>query len=414
MLLIVGVASLFFMECLQAQSMKYISSQAEPITKDVVQENKLFPVHRLVIVTKGSGKPLSLTKLRLRKGNRNSGEVKVYFIHKDSSWGKQLFGSANRGNSFQITGEQTLHEGANDFWIYADKNSKTEIVSFDLGIQDYQQVWADEFNSDTINTSNWGYEKGFVRNEEHQWYQAENASCKDGILTIKARREKKPNPNYVAGSNDWRKSREFIEYTSTSMQTLGKQQWQYGRFELRARIDTLLGYWPAWWTLGISKRWPENGEIDIMEYYTGKVLANIAVADVNPRRALWYSVTKPVRSFPAVWKDSFHTWRMDWDEDGIGLYLDDVLLNYQPQNKLYNRNDSSFYPFKQPHYMLINLAIGGMNGGNPERTAFPLKYEVDYVRVSQKIKGQYKLIGPYKPRMQANSKFHSSKTSRVS
>jgi beta-glucanase (GH16 family) len=362
-----------------------------------VQDNNLFPVQRLVIVTKGSGNGLSLTRIRLHKNKGKRGEVKFYFIPSNSLQPKKLFGVSDAGKANEVKGEQQLAGGVNEFWICSDKNEKTEVVSFDLSTQSYQQVWADEFNADTINTANWGFENGFVRNEELQWYQPENASCNGGILTIEARREKKPNPGYVAGSNDWRKKREFIEYTATSMQTRGKQQWQYGRFELRARIDTVIGYWPAWWTLGISKRWPENGEIDIMEYYTGKVLANMAVADVNPGRAFWYSVTKPVRSFPAEWKDKFHTWRMDWDEEGIGLYMDDLLLNYQPQSKLYNRNDSTFYPFKQPHYMLINLAIGGMNGGNPQGTAFPLKYEVDYVRVSQKIKGQYKLVGTYKP-----------------
>jgi len=412
-ILFVGAAALLTTKCLHAQQMTYTSSQVEPITKNVVQDNNLFPVQRLVIVTKGSGRSLLLTKLRLR-GNRKGGEVKLYFIQNDSVHSKKLFGVGGTENSNEIKGEQQLAEGVNEFWIYKDRNDKTEIVSFDLSTQDFQQVWADEFNGDTINTANWGYENGFVRNEELQWYQAENASCKNGVLTIEARREKRANPNYVAGSNDWRKKREFIEYTATSMQTRGKQQWQYGRFELRARIDTALGYWPAWWTLGISKRWPENGEIDIMEYYTGKVLANIAVADANPRRAFWYSVTKPVRSFPADWKENFHIWRMDWDEDGIGLYLDDVLLNYQPQSKLYNRDGSGFFPFKQPHYMLINLAIGGMNGGNPERTAFPLKYEVDYVRVSQKIKGQYKLAGTYKPKVQKTSKTDSPKPSKVS
>jgi beta-glucanase (GH16 family) len=271
------------------------------------------------------------------------------------------------------------------------------VVSFDLGLQGYQQVWSDEFNGTTIDTTNWGFEKGFVRNEEHQWYQPDNASCANGILTIEAKREKKPNPGYITGSNNWRSKREFIEYTSTSMRTRNKQQWKYGRFELRARIDTAKGYWPAWWSLGVNKRWPENGEIDMMEYYRGKLLFNIAVADINPRTAHWFSNTKPVASFPPNWKDQFHIWRMDWDEHGIALFLDDVLLNYQPQQKLYNRDGSNFHPFQQEHYLLINLAIGGMNGGDPSKTAFPLKYEVDYVRVSQKIGEKFNNVKTYQP-----------------
>ncbi|WP_240743148.1 glycoside hydrolase family 16 protein [Ilyomonas limi] len=67
----------------------------------------------------------------------------------------------------------------------------------------YTLVWSDEFNNNGVpDTSNWTYERGFVRNEEAQWYQPENAYCKGGYLIIEARKEQKTNPNYVAGSND--------------------------------------------------------------------------------------------------------------------------------------------------------------------------------------------------------------------
>ncbi|WP_262711010.1 glycoside hydrolase family 16 protein [Ilyomonas limi] len=162
--------------------------------------------------------------------------------------------------------------------------------------------------------------------------------------------------------------------------TRGLHQWQYGRFEMRARIDVSNGMWPAWWTLGISKPWPANGEIDIMEYYRGKLLANIACLDSNDK-AEWFGNTKPVDT---VWAAQFHVWRMDWDEDYVALYVDDSLMNKVTLDKLVNKDGSSFNPFKQPHYMLLNLAIGGTNGGDPSSTSFPKKFEVDYVRVYQK------------------------------
>ena len=77
---------------------------------------------------------------------------------------------------------------------------------------------------------------------------------------------------------------------------------------------------------------------------------------------------------------------MDWNEDFIALYVDDHLLNKVPLDSLVNRDGSGFNPFKQPHYMLLNLAIGGDNGGDPSQTSFPKKFEIDYVRVYQKIK----------------------------
>src|SRR6185503_5116454 len=150
----------------------------------------------------------------------------------------------------------------------------------------FKLVWADEFNKDGApDPANWSFEEGFVRNHENQWYQPENAYCKDGILVIEARREQKPNPNYVEGSNDWRKGRKTIDYTSACLITRGKQQWLYGRWEMRARIDMSPGCWPAWWALGVSKPWPSNGEIDMMEYYRDSLLANIAIGTSTPHKA---------------------------------------------------------------------------------------------------------------------------------
>ncbi|MBO9563891.1 MAG: glycoside hydrolase family 16 protein [Niastella sp.] len=249
----------------------------------------------------------------------------------------------------------------------------------------YKLVWADEFNKKgAADTTNWGYEQGFVRNEEHQWYQPENAVCKDGQLVIEAKREQKPNPRYTEGSKDWRRNRPNIEYTSSCLLTRGKHDWQYGRFEMRGRISIKDGIWPAWWTLGVSKPWPANGEIDIMEYYNGKLLANIACLAPN-RKAEWFSNTFSIDSIGGEkWASQYHTWRMDWTEEYIALYVDDTELNKVPLEKLYNKDDSKYNPFRQPHYMLLNMAIGGQNGGDPTKTSFPQLFEVDYVRVYQK------------------------------
>ncbi|MCG7858644.1 glycoside hydrolase family 16 protein [Flavihumibacter sediminis] len=261
----------------------------------------------------------------------------------------------------------------------------TAKTTADTTAAEYKLVWADEFmNEGRPDSASWSYEKGFVRNQELQWYQPENAFCKDGFLVIEARRESKPNPNYAKGSSDWRMNRDSIRYTSSCMITRGKKQWLYGRFEMRAKIDISKGLWPAWWTLGVSKPWPANGEIDIMEYYTGKVLANIALLGKDGK-ALWYDEKFPVDSLGGeAWANQFHVWRMDWTEDYIALFMDDVLLNKVSLSELENRNGSGFNPFRQPHYMLVNLAIGGMNGGDPADTDFPKRFEVDYIRVYQK------------------------------
>lgn len=251
---------------------------------------------------------------------------------------------------------------------------------------EYTLAWADEFNKDGVpDRGNWTYEHGFVRNHELQWYQPENAFCSNGFLIIEGRRERKPNPNYKAGSRHWKTARKEAEYTSACLTTQGLQSWQYGRFEMRARLDTSAGLWPAFWTLGVSGEWPGNGEIDIMEYYQSKLLANVALATKKRYTPQWDSVSTPRSEFPADWSEQFHVWRMDWDHESIRLYVDDRLLNETRLADTFNPAGHPIEnPFRQPHYILVNLAIGGEQGGDPSETAFPSRYEIDYIRVYQK------------------------------
>jgi beta-glucanase (GH16 family) len=258
-----------------------------------------------------------------------------------------------------------------------------------LNIRDteYRLVWSDEFNTDgPPDPDNWEFEKGFIRNHELQWYQEDNTICRNGLLEIEARHETKPNPNYVAGSNDWRVNRRDITYTSSCINTKGKRSWQYGRFIMRAKIPIDKGMWPAWWTLGIEKTWPACGEIDIMEYYREKLLGNIACLDADEKPRWISNHFSTVSLGGKTWADSFHIWRMDWTENYIALYVDDKLLTKADVESMQNKNQTGFNPFRQPHYMLLNLAIGGDNGGDPSGTNFPQKYEVDYVRVYQTFK----------------------------
>jgi beta-glucanase (GH16 family) len=249
----------------------------------------------------------------------------------------------------------------------------------------YKLVWADEFNKNGApDPDNWKFESGFVRNNEDQWYQEQNAICRGGKLIIEAQRVQLRNPGYVPNSNNWKQKRQFINYTSSSINTRGKRSFQYGRFIMRGRISTDAGLWPAFWTLGIDKPWPSNGEIDIMEYYRNMLLANIACGTEAPYKAKWYSNNKKLNTFKANWSKKFHTWRMDWDQNSISLYVDDLLLNHVELKDLVNQDGSQFNPFMQPHCIVLNLAIGGDNGGDPSSTKLPKRFEVDYVRVYQK------------------------------
>jgi beta-glucanase (GH16 family) len=266
------------------------------------------------------------------------------------------------------------------------------IFSATLPAQEYQLVWSDEFNyTGKPDLSSWSDEEGFVRNEEYQWYQPDNAYCEKGVLTIEAKKERVKNPRYRSGGNDWKSTREYAEYTSSSIKTVGKREFLYGRFEVKARIPVAGGSWPAIWTLGKEMPWPSNGEIDIMEYYRIKgvphILANTAWGTDRPFNAKWDSAKIPFEHFTSKdpdWTSKFHIWRMDWDETAIRLYLDDELLNETLLSETINGKTGNYTnPFQQPHYLLLNLAIGGQNGGEPDVKAYPLKYEIDYVRVYQ-------------------------------
>ncbi|MEI7502207.1 MAG: family 16 glycosylhydrolase [Paludibacter sp.] len=250
-------------------------------------------------------------------------------------------------------------------------------------------VFSEEFNNEgKPNPANWGYETGFKRNEELQWYLSDNANCTTGRLLIEGKRASFANPNYVAGSTDWKTNRKTVNYTSSCILSKDKQSWLFGRFEIRARIDTSMGSWPAIWTLGVTKEWPSNGEIDLMEFYrisaAPTVLANVAWGTTVRWTAKWDSFKKPLSTLlaqDANWPKKYHVWRMDWTSDSIRLYVDDALYNYTLLNQTINADGSN--PFLQAQYMLLNLALGA-NGGDPSKTLFPIKYEVDYVRVYQK------------------------------
>lgn len=250
-------------------------------------------------------------------------------------------------------------------------------------------VWHDEF--DTLNREVWQSERGFVRNEEYQWYQEQNAFVKDGILILEAKVDSIPNPRYREGSRDWRTNRPYARFSSASINTSRSYTFLYGRMEVRARIPVCEGSWPAIWTLGKARQWPSNGEIDIMEFYHIKgrphILANAAWGNDRQYSAVWNSKATPYQHFldkDPYWAEKFHLWVMDWTPEFIRIYLDGELLNEIDLSTTINGSIGEYKnPFHEPQYILLNLAIGGQNGGPTHPDTFPMRYEVDYVRVYQ-------------------------------
>ena len=312
------------------------------------------------------------------------GEQRGFLIQRNSE------NPVHADKSGVVVAWRTTNLGSASVWHF-DEVSADDLAAIGEGSNDkYKLVWADEFNNDgPIDSKYWSFEKGFVRNQEPQWYQEDNAVCEGGNLVITARKETVENPNYQEGSSSWQLNRPTAAYTSSSVITNGKIDLLYGRMEVRAKIPTTSGAWPAIWCKGYpgtNGSWPACGEVDILEFYSKGIFANVCWSD-EKGTSQWRTVKTPFTHFTGMdkdWSDKYHTWRMDWDSTSIRLFLDDELLNVtslkrtvQPVGDFCKTEN----PFKTPMFLLLNLAL--KSGDGIDESVFPLKYYVDYVRFYQ-------------------------------
>lgn len=267
----------------------------------------------------------------------------------------------------------------------------------------YKLVFAQEFSTDgEVDHDIWNFEEGFKRNHEEQYYNGDkNTYVKDGVLVIEGKYvldEKIRNPKYDKYNTAWPSNiGRYLTWTSGSIQTKGGWNdgytWQYGIYEVRAKVPQYVGSWPAIWSTGKSHEWPYGGEIDIMEYYGNRIHANVCWGNGNRWGATWNSATVHDNDLGAGWGDEYHIWRMVWDYDHMELWCDDWLVNNIDLNQTVNKIPEGDYdhgngcnPFRDVRHMLwLNLALGGDNGGSLANTPRPLYYLIDYARVYQKI-----------------------------
>lgn len=237
----------------------------------------------------------------------------------------------------------------------------------------WKLVWEDNFGYNGLpNSEIWSYEEGYIRNNEAQYYtkeRKENARVENDNLVIEARKD------------NW----EGNEITSASIHTYGKKSILYGRVEVRAKLPTGRGTWPAIWMLGNSirsgTRWPDCGEIDIMEnvgYDPDVVHGNIHTKAYNhvlgTNKGNKLTLEEPY--------NKYYTYAVEWYPDRIEFYIDDErYFVFENEN-----NGAAAWPFDQPHYLILNLAIGGGWGGQKgiDDSIFPQKYYIDYVKVYER------------------------------
>ncbi len=240
-------------------------------------------------------------------------------------------------------------------------------------------VWSDEFNGTSVDTSNWTFETGIGMNgwgnQELEYYRSQNATVSGGLLLIQAKKE-----NYRGSA-----------YTSARMKTQGKREFQYGRFEARVKLPYGQGIWPAFWTLGYdidTVSWPASGEIDILEMVGGgsggdssELRDDTIVSSVHYKQTDGSHMNKGniATLSTGIFADGFHTVSMVWDANYIYYFLDGVQYGAQEITSA-NRFDE----FHKKHFILLNLAVGGVCPGYPDQyTVFPQNYYIDYVRVYQ-------------------------------
>ena len=240
----------------------------------------------------------------------------------------------------------------------------------------WQLVWQDEFNGTQVDLNKWEFEINAWGggNNELQYYITNNASVHDGCLFIEGRRE-----NY-AGQEGTR------EFTSSRMRTKNRGDWKYGRFEMRAKLPTGRGFWPAFWTLptdNVYGGWPHSGEIDIMEvlgHKPAELHGTLHFADTN-RHHMYRGTNTTLTA--GTFTDSFHVFAVEWEADSIKWFLDGRL--YQTQTNWTSGTNNFPAPFDQRFHIILNLAIGGHWPGAPDAaTKFPQAMIVDHVRVYQR------------------------------
>jgi beta-glucanase (GH16 family) len=243
---------------------------------------------------------------------------------------------------------------------------------------DYKLVWSDEFNTAGLPDSrSWDFQT-FANNvlwwhNERQYYtnkRKENADVADGVLRITARKE------VMTGAPGWVGQ----EYTSAKLTTLGHHAWTYGFFDIRAKLACGRGAWPAIWLMSTTDKWPNGGEIDILESvgFEQPPIAHATIHDGMEGKEPLVTGRTPVPDACST----FHNYQLDWRADGMTFLVDGHPILHRDKAGL----DYAHWPFDHPFYLILNLTVGGAWGAQRgiDAGAFPQTMEIDYVRVYQR------------------------------
>ena len=204
-----------------------------------------------------------------------------------------------------------------------------------------------------------------------------------GVLAITGRKESFPNESYSKENPTWKTKDSTTQYTSASINTLGKVGWKYGRIEVKAKLPHGGGIWPAIWMMGTNRTevgWPKCGEIDIMEFIGNQpkdIYGTMHYPDPNSKA----NKSNGNKVVAENLEDDFHVYAIEWNEKTIDIYFDNNKYLSFPVDSAGLGDDN---PFRKPFYLLLNLAMGANWPGPIDDSVLPQQFLVDYVRVYEK------------------------------
>ena len=260
------------------------------------------------------------------------------------------------------------------------------LFMFSLNAQNWQLVWEDDFNGNSLDQSKWVHDIGTGSqygmwgwgNGELQYYQPQNTTLNNGIAKIEVKEES----NGIVDS--WGNS---SYYSSSKITTKEIFDFRYGKVEARIKTIDGKGFWPAFWMLPANGSWPCDGEIDIMEQWGNPYLTNSTSGAAHIGTCPYSSSTHFYETSSTYissgsYADDFHTYSVIWKEDTITWYVDEIELFSLNPSSFWSIPSPSAWPFNSNEwYLMINLAI--TQSGPDTNTIFPNQIEIDYVRVYQ-------------------------------
>ncbi len=349
------------------------SDKIEDISIDILNENTTLTVG-------------DTTKLEVRTDDGKE----HYFIYE--SMDEDIIYVDDDGNISAISaGHTTIYVSLEEdedisssitFTVKEKDDEESSSSSEDNNEGEYELVFEDNFDGDSLNENYWSYQLGDGSqygvpswgNGEAQSYKKENVQVKDGKLILTAKKE-----------NDNGKS-----YTSGRIRSYKKVEYTYGKIEARMKLPAYSGLWPAFWLLPSDSTsygtWPNSGEIDIMEArgrVSDQVSAAVHMASIYNEH-FYISERYTLSDNDSI--SNYHVYSLIWERNDLTFLVDDNVFMHLKQKSLTNYEGNQGQPFDTDFYILLNLAVGGSfdNYVMPDDTSLPQSMEVDYVKWYQK------------------------------